>query len=249
MLESYRRQLIEYEILPNIVWDGMSDDDIREFAKDKISPARPLSKAPDFDYYNKLPQLTVAQCVKLLLNIDANSPIRIQAEKERFDNILAIAASYNGSRQTPFAEEHPDDFVDYLVSTNEFLVWAKAIGEAIPKDWIPVGTTSKNERQTNVQEQYSEMVTGACEMLRNGMVPNSMLDVISTMENDKEKYRACFAKKIKPDSLIKAVSQRGPGNPLKDPSYKDALAQFEADRADRADKQASLPALPLLNNK
>lgn len=228
MANSEMPRLIKYEILPNIVWDRMSDNDIREFAKSKISPARSLNKAPDFGHYNKFPELTVAQCVKLMLNIDPKSAIRTQAEKERFDRVFEVAASYRNARKAPFSHDHPGDDAEYSISPYAFLTWAESQGEGIPEKWQPVDMPPKqSERATpEIHEpRYEEAVNAAILMLEEGSAPLHISnDLILRIRMSPEDFPACrFCSSD--DSLLRSI-RKGGGNPLEDPRYLAALRDF-----------------------
>ena len=130
-------ELLKYEILPDIVWDEMSDDEIREFAKSKISPPGRLSKAPDFTHHNKKPLIPVADLVMLAIDVELKTPIRTQAEEDKYRRILDLALSYGLTKKNPFAGWHGGTLGSYQIGPKKFIKWLKLMGEDPPTEWKP----------------------------------------------------------------------------------------------------------------
>ena len=137
-------RLIEYEILPQGI---VLDDDIREFAKSKISPPRRLSKAAIFDYYNKFPSLSVEQCVMLSIDVEPGTPIRTQAEKNQYYSTIQLAESYLRINRKPFVDDHSGPIETYQIAPDKFIAWAKSSGIEIPEQWKPVVADAKPEKK------------------------------------------------------------------------------------------------------
>ena len=137
-------RLIEYEILPQGI---VLDDDIREFAKSKISPPRRLSKAAIFDYYNKFPSLSVEQCVMLSIDVEPGTPIRTQAEKNQYYSTIQLAESYLRINRKPFVDDHSGPIETYQIAPDKFIAWVKSSGIEIPEQWKPVVADAKPEKK------------------------------------------------------------------------------------------------------
>ena len=90
----------------------------------------------------------------------------------------------------------------------------------------------KEKKITESEHQRAEAMRAAQIMVRQGNPPDSMQDVVTFMRNDPEGYPNCCLRNIEDGSLIKAINQRGGGDPMESQEYKTALAQFQSDMSD-----------------
>ena len=194
-LNFYIRDLIKYEILPNIVWKDMSDQEIRKFAKCRISPPERLSKAARFDHFNKFPSLSIEQCIMLLIDVEPGTPIRTRGEKDRHDSVIKLAASYCTDRREPFANDHIGHIRNYQISPYLFVEWVKAIGEEPPKEWKPIKPKATQKKTDTIalpqRRQYEDDTQ------------------VSVFNDDKERPTGKLGKPTKADRVRQINELRG----------------------------------------
>ena len=238
MAKFHMPELIRYEILPNYVFDDWTDDKIRQLAIEDLSPPKRLSKAANYDYYSKFPSLSVEQCIMLLINVEPGTPIRTQAEKDRYDEILQIAESYLRRRRAPFDGDHSESVESYEIAPDDFIKWAKFIGEVPPPKWQPDAVSPKHSEQATPQihvERYEEAVKAAILLLEEGPPPRHIANHLIPRIRDPltpDEFPACrFCPSDK--SLVSSIRKggrsirKGGSNPLEDPRYVAALRELD----------------------
>ena len=134
MAQHLMPNLIKFEILPNIDLDSLTDDDIRQLA---ISPPRRLSKAANFDYYNKFPRLPLETCFMLYINVEPGTPIRTQSEKDAYEEIVLLALSYGRAHKQPFENWRVGKFGKFEIEPAKFIKWLESNDYVVPEDWQP----------------------------------------------------------------------------------------------------------------
>lgn len=162
-LNWYIRDLLKYEIIPNYVFDDWTDDEIRQLAIQDLNPPKRLSKAANYDDYNKFPSLSVEQCIMLLIDVKSGTPIRTQAEKDQHDRVINLAASYCRDRREPFTDDHTESIDTYQIAPHKFIAWANSsVGATIPKEWKPavsVVNPAKKHRHKKSKKLRDSCVT------------------------------------------------------------------------------------------
>ena len=217
-LNLYIRDLIKYEILPNIVANSLSDDDIRQLAKRNISTPRRLSKAANYDYYNKFPSLDVEQCIMLLIDVEPGTPIRTQVEKDQYDRVIKLAVSFGRAKQKPFADWHVGSFTNYQIDPTKFIEWARSMGEEPPERWQPI----REEPIVKGGPRYNEAVLAANKMRDDAEIPTptKLDDLYQYMIGHADRFPVnCGPNSFLKIENIKRQVHRDGGNPLKDPRF------------------------------
>ena len=128
-----------------------------------------------------------------------------------------------------------------------WLDWLKRMDISAQNEWDPI--KQKDNVKPKPELQREEALSAAILMVQQGNPPGSMQDVVIFMQKHSAKFHICCGGKIKDTSLIKAINQRGGGDPLESNEYKSALAHFETDRADKPDKIRKSPLLSLPKTK
>ena len=192
----------------------------------------------DYSHWNLLLTVTIKQATCLTIGVEPGTDIHGRSVKRRFDQILELAESWAGSEVLPYT-----DFSCTEVLPAVWLKWLKRMGITAPDEWQPIKPKAKQAEKkiAKPDRQRAEAMRAAQIMVRQGNPPDSMQDVVIFMRNDPENYPNCCSSKIRDTSLIKAINQRGGGDPLESREYEAVLAQFQADNADKADNNRILP--------
>ncbi len=176
------------------------------------------SKRPEWSLWNKMPVLSITECVFLLINVEPKTYLS-DAAKQRYDRLSRLAQSYQA------IGELPSDYDD--IAPKKFIEWAESISEAVPMAWQPGVTVVENAESAESSihvDRYNEAVDAAIMSLKDGERLHQISALVPVLFLKKDKFTACCEKKISDDSLYRSI-RKGGGNPLCDLRYLDALQE------------------------
>jgi len=190
-------------------------------------------KRPDWDYWNKMPVLSIKECVMLLINVEPNSYLSIRY-KEKLDHVRRLVQSYQAIGELPADD---DDF-----EPSRFVEWAESVGMVARNYWKPMG--KKHTAQDQFQsvrvaagkihvDRFNEAVNAAIAMLKDGKRPQLISNIVRFMYVHPERFPACCGRKISDDSLLSSIRKGGRASlgissPLESPKYGQALESLGA---------------------
>ena len=91
---------------------------------------------PDFTYWNRFPELSINECLMLLVNVEPTARVFYSRDdQERYKRIRRLLNSYRDAAQLPFVGDS--------VAPLDFVEWARFVGESIPDKWQPIGIERK----------------------------------------------------------------------------------------------------------
>ncbi len=171
------------------------------------------SKRPDWSFWNKLPALSINECVMLLINVEPKTYLN-DPKKQQYDRVCRLVRSFQAVGELPS--------YDANVSPSEFIAWAESNDEEPPDEWKPQNTVVSESgtapTHSAPQRHYDELVRAAIEMAENGRPPRDIAnDLIPYRRENSERFPACCDKCIENNSI--ARSARKIGDALKDRRY------------------------------
>ena len=107
------------------------------------------SMRPDWSNWNRLPSLSINECIMLLINVEPGTYLD-NSKEQRYKRVSRLVQSYQSIGQ------FPSDYVD--INPHEFIRWAESVGEEIPKGWQPIGAGPATEQQAARDVDHSETV-------------------------------------------------------------------------------------------
>ena len=221
--------------------DDSKRNAVRSISKAPPPPPRlpnsyipPRDYSADYAHWNRFPITSVCEAIFLTIGIEprASRYPKERKNKDRFfeiDDLAQAHISYGSLEIFPRGMGQ--------VAVSQWLDWLHTVDIFAPKEWRPlIGQSNQSESNASGEStgdhRRREYINAAIEMLPQ--VPNGQKDVINFMrkkhEQDPGVYQHFFAKQIDDSSLLRSIRNAATGdgrsNPLIDPRYVTARAEF-----------------------
>lgn len=175
------------------------------------------SRRPDWNYWNRLPMLSINECIMLLINVEPETYLD-SSKKQRYARVCRLVQSFQA------AGEFPSYDVD--VAPSEFISWAREAGEVIPEKWLPIDQAVLEEPKTGIDaHRRRDALDAAIEMKSSDKfkTPTSLVkEVIPFMQKEYFKagrFSACFKTDLDVQDLARSINRGGVGSLIKDEEY------------------------------
>lgn len=178
------------------------------------------SKQPDWNFWNRLPVLSIHECVSLLINVEPGTHVEHKLV-QRKNRVYRLVRSY---------QEAGELASDENIAPSEFISWAKSAGEVIPKEWQPINQAlPKKELQKSKISidvlRRREALDAAKEMRSSDQfkTPTSLVkEVIPFMQKEYAKsgrFPNCCKTELDVENLARSINRGGAGPLIKDEEY------------------------------
>ena len=160
------------------------------------------SKRPDWNFWNKLPALSINECVMLLINVEPQTFLS-NSKKHQYDRVCRRVQSFQAVDELPSYGAN--------IAPSEFIAWAQTNDEEPPDEWDPIQVKKKQEKapeaETQAVDDAPKQITPSDKRRKEGLRAAKTI-LIQNHSIGKLRDKSDFKKYMKKAAVIEYIREQ-----------------------------------------
>ncbi len=212
----------------NPIYDHMKR--ARDYGPRHPYPRPVANEPPEWRYWNKKSNVSLDEAILLTLNFDPRSYYSDDSHSWRYSELSDFAESSILDDSLQFQYKSIENF-----RAVDWLQWLTMVEYTAPDEWRPFGSNrgddssqSANVYEARYKSHYDEAVDIAIAMAESEILPTptTLKQLIGHMDDNRKLCPVNYGSGKSPKTgTVEKNVRSGGGHPLKDPRFRDAVAQ------------------------